>query len=301
MPYGTSHDGETIWIRENGDRYPLYQDERGNYIQEFQSKWKTYVDETPCAPDIMPHLIVSKRMSKEIPYHGVDAPEHCKCPRDVFEAWPNGDKISYAFNSRGFRDTEWPDTIEEMRDAIWLVGDSFTMGMGIAFEESYKRKLERATGKKVVDISLDGTNPNWRRRIAIKIIKEVGPQFIILHWGYMWRYKRKYRTLAQEVRNTIFQNQEQSCMEGFVKTFKSMYDEPKGNTTVIHNFLPKFAGQNKSQEWVVNEIQKFTGVDNPYIVWDNEQLDTGRDGWHFGPKTIDKYIENNLKKLHNLG
>ena len=42
----------------------------------------------------------------------------------------------------------------------------------------------------------------------------------------MWRYKRKYRTLAQEVRNTIFQNQEQSCMEGFVKTFKSMYDEP---------------------------------------------------------------------------
>ena len=35
MPYGTSHDGETIWIRENGDRYPLYQDERGNYIQEF--------------------------------------------------------------------------------------------------------------------------------------------------------------------------------------------------------------------------------------------------------------------------
>ena len=66
------------------------------------------------------------------------------------------------------------DTIEEMRDAIWLVGDSFTMGMGIAFDESYKRKLERATGKKVVDISLDGTNPNWRRRIA-RIIKEVGP------------------------------------------------------------------------------------------------------------------------------
>ena len=77
--------------------------------------------------------------------------------RDVFETWSNGDKISASY-CRGSRDTEWPDTIEEMRRYM-AVGDSFTMGMGIAFEESYKRKLERATGKKVVDISLDGTNP----------------------------------------------------------------------------------------------------------------------------------------------
>ena len=94
-----------------------------------------------------------------------------------------------------------------MRDAIWLVGDSFTMGMGIAFEESYKRKLERATGKRVVDISLDGTNRNWRRRIALKITREIQTsELIFVHWGYIWRYKRKYRTLAKEVSNTTFLN-----------------------------------------------------------------------------------------------
>ena len=31
------------------------------------------------------------------------------------------------------------------------------------------------------------------------------------------------------------------------KTFRTLWDEPKGQTKLIHNFLPKFAGQNKSQ------------------------------------------------------
>ena len=59
------------------------------------------------------------------------------------------------------------------------VGDSFTMGMGIAFDECYKKAIEQATGKRVVDISLDGTNPNWRRRIALKIIREIGPNGLL--------------------------------------------------------------------------------------------------------------------------
>ena len=52
--------------------------------------------------------------------------------------------------------------------------------------ECYKKAIEQATGKRVVDISLDGTNPNWRRRIALKIIREIGPEWLIIHWGYIW-------------------------------------------------------------------------------------------------------------------
>ena len=63
--------------------------------------------------------------------------------------------------------------MEEMRKAIWFVGDSFTMGMGIAYDDAYKRAMEKATGRRVIDISLDGTNPNWRRRIALKITREI--------------------------------------------------------------------------------------------------------------------------------
>ena len=49
--------------------------------------------------------------------------------------------------------------MEEMRKAIWFVGDSFTMGMGPAYDDAYKRAMEKATGRRVIDISLDGTWP----------------------------------------------------------------------------------------------------------------------------------------------
>ena len=66
-----------------------------------------------------------------------------------------------------------------MQDSIWLIGDSFTMGMGIAYPRMLQKAIEQATGKRVVDISLDGTNPNWRRRIALKIIREIGPNGLL--------------------------------------------------------------------------------------------------------------------------
>tara|TARA_B100001057_G_scaffold407205_1_gene420958 strand:- start:385 stop:1266 length:882 start_codon:yes stop_codon:yes gene_type:complete len=285
----------TMW-EKNGDEFEVHNDARGNFIVEGHSGWKTYVDESPCTPHIMEHLFVKKRMSKEIKWHGLDDIRFTKQDHEVFKAWPNADKISYAFNSRGFRDEDWPETIEEMRDSIWMIGDSFTMGMGVAYEDSYKVQMEKRTGKRVIDVSLDGTNPNWRRRIALKIMREINPKVIFVHWGYIWRYKRKYRTLAQEVRDTIFRNQEESAIEGFIQTHKRTWDEPF-NGTLYHNFLPKFAGQDKSAKYIFSKIQEYTGPDNPYITWDHEQLDTGRDGWHWGTKTINKYVENNLKKL----
>ena len=293
------NEDKTKWYIKD-DYVDVFKNERGNYIMGGSDR-KHYIDEVKCTPDIMEHLWVEKRRSKELPYHGLDDPKHCKKDVDEFHKWPDGDKISYAFNSRGFRDEDWPDTIEEMRKAIWMVGDSFTMGMGIAYDQAYKRAMEKATGKRVIDISLDGTWPSWRRRIALKITREIQPELIFVHWGYIWRYKRKYRTLAQEVRDTIFKNQEQSAMDGFIKTFRTLWDEPKGQTKLIHNFLPKFAGQNKSQNEIFAEIQKFTGEDTPYVCWDNEQLDTGRDGWHWGTKTVQKYVENNLKKMQQIG
>ena len=53
----------------------------------------------------MEHLWVEKRRSKELPYHGLDDP-HCKKDLEEFMQWPDGDKISYAFNSRGSRDED---------------------------------------------------------------------------------------------------------------------------------------------------------------------------------------------------
>lgn len=40
--------------------------------------------------------------------------------------------IEYRFNSRGFRDREWPENI---KDVIWCVGGSELLGTGITYED----------------------------------------------------------------------------------------------------------------------------------------------------------------------
>ena len=70
--------------------------------------------------------------------------------------------------------------------------------------------------------------PSWRRRIALKLQEKYKPELIFVHWGYIWRYKRKYRTLAKQVRDTIFKNsKEQSAIDKFIVTFKTLWDEPQ--------------------------------------------------------------------------
>jgi len=61
---------------------------------------------------------------------GMDTLELC-LNKEYFKSYTK--QISYRYNSKGFRDDEWP---EDLSDVIWCVGDSFTVGIGQPFEET---------------------------------------------------------------------------------------------------------------------------------------------------------------------
>ena len=78
--------------------------------------------------------------------------------------------ITYNYNSRGFRDQEWPDSMTELREATWCVGDSFTVGLGSPVTHTWPNVLQQTLQKKTINVSMDGASNNLIARKVLKIL-----------------------------------------------------------------------------------------------------------------------------------
>ena len=67
---------------------------------------------------ILPNFILHSRVNLQQDYSGIDRIDKC-LDKKHFKNYPH--TIKYVYNSRGFRDTEWPDSIKELQNAIWCV------------------------------------------------------------------------------------------------------------------------------------------------------------------------------------
>ena len=92
--------------------------------------------------------------------------------------------VVYRYNSRGFRDREWP---EDLASAVWCLGDSFTVGLGCPLEHTWPYLLEQSMNRRCINVSLDGASNNWIARTARTIIQEVQPQVMVLQWSFIER------------------------------------------------------------------------------------------------------------------
>jgi hypothetical protein len=117
-------------------------------------------------------------------YSGIDCYEHA-VNKTHFLNYPY--KISYNYNSRGFRDQEWPDCLEDLQNSIWCIGDSFTAGVGIPIEHTWPYLLNKATNVRTINVSLDGASNNWIARHAQTILTEIKPKFMVIHWSFSHR------------------------------------------------------------------------------------------------------------------
>ena len=245
--------------------------------------------------EYLPNFKWHTRRNRIYKYFGLDDPRTTK-NKDTFNDY-EGPEIYYDFNSRGFRDEEWPVDIEEAKNAIWIVGDSHTFGMGLPVEHTIRLLLQEQMNMKVFDVSIDATLPPHRSRIAKRIITELEPKYLVMQWGYIWRYKRKYRTLAQEVRNKIFEKQEEHIVPDFLKIFDRV-NNVETNTKIVHTFLPGFAGFNGVLEKkTFEEIPQFHNPKQP-ALFEAKLLDKSRDDWHMGYETH-KWYTNIIEELLN--
>jgi hypothetical protein len=150
-------------------------------------------------PSLLPELYLPSRVNQHWLESGLDSFELC-LNREHFLSYPH--KIEYHYNSRGFRDAEWPEDMLELKEAVWCIGDSFTVGIGSPAEFTWPQRLSSAINKRTINVSMDGASNEWIARIAQHIISAVNPKKIVIMWSYTHRREHSNMLLDDEHRRT---------------------------------------------------------------------------------------------------
>jgi len=277
---------------------------------------------------ILPDLILPHRVNQTLTEYGVDTLNEA-LDKQHFKTYPYN--VLYQYNSRGFRDSEWP---ADAADAIWCVGDSFTTGMGNCYEHIWTQQLQVKAQHKTINISLDGASNDWIAEQTNKIIQQAQPKNIVIMWSFFHRRQIDCTSLIDK---TQFCDGRSTHAEDFGHFYKLCTGLDNSKTNIIHLLIPKafyYYDCDVNVEW-----NKIKGPDWPLTITDNisglpdfiinelvqadcynklqsmlkyatlpkkiknyigevKQLDYARDGLHFGKETSNKLVDLILPLLH---
>ncbi len=131
---------------------------------------------------ILPSFVLNSKIKKQFnTADRLDLREHSHNPTYYDQyPWP----VTYKYNSRGYRDQEWPD---DLNHAIWCFGDSFTVGLGSPIDHTWCHCLQQLSQQRVINISMAGASNNWIARKIQELLSEVVPRTIVTQWSYAHR------------------------------------------------------------------------------------------------------------------
>ena len=232
-----------------------------------------------------PHMLkIPNRIGlPESEYSGIDSLEECH-DRKHFLNYSK--KISYRYNSRGFRDHEWPQDLSEV---IWCVGDSFTVGLGQPFEETWPQLLEKKLGRRCLNVGEDGcSNDTLSMRIQ-EISRLYKPKHIIVMWSYLSRRRVNNVNVHHDKKSFGFKED----VTNFVKNYAIVNQLPNIVNLIVPNATTRPDTLNKFLKKLLNKEK------NNYPKLLNFQvIDLARDGLHFDVNTstnITKLICENME------
>jgi len=234
---------------------------------------------------ILPDFILSSRVDQQWQYSGIDSADRC-FDLAHFNTYPH--KISYDYNSRGFRDAEWPNDLD---NTVWCLGDSFTVGLGAPVEHTWPRLLQQQLGQRTINVSMDGASNTWIARKCLSIIKEVNPKTIVIQWSYLHRRESSDTSLPDEERR--LQNLKTTFVDDIQTTIDCIKQVESTKTgTVIHSFIPEFIDQ-KNKKLFNLAVNKVVEHLIPEIVI----KDLARDSHHYDIQTAQQFVSDVVKLL----
>ena len=204
---------------------------------------------------------------------GLDSQKKC-LDRKHFDSYPYS--VEYRYNSRGFRDAEWPKSFEELKNSIWCFGDSFTVGIGSSVEHTWVNILQRRTGIRCINVSMDGASNEWIARKINRVLEEINPQWIVVQWSYLHRTESSNTNLIDESRQIY--HLDNLSEEHQIDNFKKIRSGIKDTTVhIIESFIP----------------ESITPLNGPteFIELEIEQIDFARDGHHYDHLTAGKFVD----------
>jgi len=212
-------------------------------------------------------LVGNKIGDPESKTSGIDSLELCM-NQEHYKSYTK--KISYRYNSKGFRDDEWP---EDLSDVIWCVGDSFTVGVGQPFAEIWPQLLDKKIDKRCLNLGEDGcSNDTMCLRIQ-EICNLYNPKIIVVMWSYLSR-RRKNNEDVQYDKDSFGDQQD---IANFIKNYKIVNQL---DAKVINLIIPNAI----TRPDIVDYVLKKQFKKKSHLIH-FEQLDWARDFHHFDIKT----------------
>lgn len=232
---------------------------------------------------ILSDFILSRRQNQILKEFGMDSKQYC-FDKKHFNAYPY--VVEYKYNKRGFRDSEWPSTLDSLKNSIWCFGDSFTVGVGSPVKHTWVKILQQRTRIRCINVSMDGASNDWIVRKINRVIEEISPKAIVIHWSYLHRAENSNINLTDEDRREEFIS-DVSLNNQLVHFTQLRNKLKKSNTTkIIESFVPGGFPMytHKDYREKINEIK---GSDWPNLI------DITLDEF----KLIDKSTKKDLEKM----
>lgn len=241
-------------------------------------------------------LNLKYRSNKNLLFSETDELSMCG-NKEYFLSYPK--KVNYSFNSRGFRDAEWPSN--NLHECIWCIGDSATVGIGQPVSETWTSLLQECTGTRTINISMSGASNTWISRKSSYILKCIQPFNMVIQWTYTSRREILDETLPDQKRRLSAVSLDNFLLDkGDTADFFECVlnvERNKNNTNVIHSFVPNICDSKIMTDcgfWELFADQH--NINDLKVVCDNTQLDYARDHIHYGIKTCKQYINGIIKK-----
>jgi hypothetical protein len=182
---------------------------------------------------ILPDFYLAYRANLRCSENGLDSKINC-LDKEWFKSYPH--QIEYIYNSRGYRDSEWP---ADLVNSVWCFGDSFTVGIGSPIQHTWPYLLENLINQRCINVSLDGGSNSWITRKVLRVLEEVKPQLIVIQWTYLHRNESSETSFDDESRR-LFAGDDlltKNLVGRFIDNINQV-ERSKGNTTVIHSMIP---------------------------------------------------------------
>jgi len=221
---------------------------------------------------ILPDFILTASQNQILIESGIDSRQLC-LDQKHFDSYPY--TIEYRYNSRGFRDDEWPTSVEELKKCIWCFGDSFTVGLGSPLSHTWVNILQNKLLVRCINVSMDGASNDWIARKVVKVLEEIQPQHIIVHWSYLTRGELNDSQFNDEKRrrgrkNIFLKDQFNNLKKNLI-----LVEQYNKKFNIIHSFIPKSSELceiNVDQLW--NQIKGANWPNSPKTTTEFNQLNT---------------------------
>ena len=239
---------------------------------------------------LLPTVMIHSKISESCAFSGMDEPTQCADP-DHFKNYPG--EVYYHYNKRGFRDLDWPESTDELKNSIWCIGDSFTKGVGQPWANNWPQRLLAKSGTRTINVSLDGASNQWISRMAVDILRQVQPRNMVIMWSYLHRRESTDTSLGAEDRIIHYINStSEQDLDLLLECLQQVKNHEK-STCIVHTAIPLYRPFLNGPDMHTNEkIQN-----NTRVIEIINQLDRARDGHHFDRVTADWVVEQVVPQL----